>query len=211
MSVLITPDLVAQACIDVVTDLHREHLAALERQLGLPAQTIEPLATVDVLAGEGFRLRSDRAPCCLLGIFGLARTPESTKNGLRMTWALAVEISVVGTDRADVIRRRDWYAMVVAECLIQRVPRQGSPIDTVELADVDLVAAGEEGTQETVGQARMLLDVAVRESLDPHGLPAADTPLEPGTPGGAPLTPYEPPVLWPVADPVHASTEKTQP
>lgn len=204
---LITPDLVTDACLTVLRGRHNEHLAAFERQRGLEPQTIEPLATVDLLAGEGFRLRDDTPPAALLGVFGTSERPKPGKNGLTFPWTLAVEITVLGQDRADTLKRRDWYVMTVAECLLARVPRHAEPIDSLTLADIELVN-GEESSQRTVGEARLIFDVVVRDALVPQAWPVDDSELEPGSPGGPPADTYTPPVPLPAVQRATTTTTK---
>lgn len=209
---LVTPDLIEDPCLEVLRTLHRQHLAKLERERGLPPRTIQPLQTVDLLIGEGVRLREDKPPVALLGLFGTERAPERDKNGsLTFDWTLAVQIVTVGTDRRDVIKRRGWYAMTVAECLMQRLPRHAEPVDALELLDVDFTnGRTQDQRPRTVGEAQLLLGVRVRASLSLDDLPSADTDWPPGTPGGPPADDYTPPEPWPhVADGYpHTTTEK---
>lgn len=206
---LVTPDLVSDACITVLEDYQHFHLAPFEAERGLAARTIEPLKTIDVLAGEGFRLRQDRPPAALLGVFGTSSAPENTKNGLTFVWTLAVEVTVVGTDRRDVLKRRDWYTMLVAECLLQRLPRIAAPVDVLELADVQLVNGADEGRQSVVAEGRLLFDVTVRQSLEPRA--PYDVTLPPGSPGGPPEDPYDPPVALPAVASATTTISKEQP
>lgn len=207
---LVTPDVIEDACLDVLDRLHIEHLAKLERQRGLPPRTIEKLATVDLLIGEGIRLREDKPPAALLGIFGTDHAPERDKHQrLTFTWTLAVQVTAVGTNRRDVIKRRSWYAMTIAECLLERLPRHADPVDALELLDVDFInGRTTEQRPRTVGEAHLLFSVRVRESMDLADLPPSDTPLPPGTPGGPPAEPYEPPEPWPVASDVTSTVDK---
>lgn len=205
---LVTPDVIGQACIDVLKRRHVEHLAKLERQVGLAARTIEPLKTIDWLAGEGFRLKDDTPPAVLLGVFGVSEQPERQKDGtLMFLWTLAAEVTVLGINRADTLKRRDWYTMTVAECLMLRVPRHAEPIDSLVLLDVEL-ANGEADDQRTVGESRLMFDVRVRQTMDLTALPPDDTSLPPGSPGGPPLDPYAPPVDWPGVRSVTTTTAR---
>jgi hypothetical protein len=207
---LVTPDVIEDAAIDVLERLHIEHLAKFERDRGLAARTIEKLQTVDLLIGDGIRLREDKPPAALLGVFGTDRAPERDKNHrLTFIWTLAVQVTVVGTNRRDVIKRRSWYAMTVAECLLERLPRHADPIDTLELLDVDFTnGRTTDARPRTVGEAQILLSVRIRESMDLTDLPPSDTPLEPGTPGGPPAEPYTPPEPWPLASDVTSTVDK---
>lgn len=203
---LVTPDLITDACIAILETKHDEHLAALERQRSLAPQTIQPLATVDLLAAGGVRLREHKPPAALLAIFGVLEPPELQKDGtLAFAWYLAVQIVVVGQDAEDTLRRRDWYSMTVAECLLSRLARDTDLVDQLRLTDVDFQnGTTDEARARTVGEAQLSFRVVARETLDTHVLPSATTVIPAGTPGGPPETPYDPPVPWPVADPVTA-------
>jgi hypothetical protein len=205
---LITPDMIEEACISLLKRRHPEHLALLEREIGLSPQTIERLATIDLLAGEGFRLRSDKPPAVLLGVFGTAQAPEPTKNWtLDLVWTLALQIVVVGIDRADVIKRRGWYALTIAQCLY-RLPRASDPVDALRLTDIDFTNGAEERTQRTVGEAQLLFDVTVRDAIPLDMLPLDDTDWEPGSPGGPPDGDYGTLVPWPDVETVTINVEK---
>jgi hypothetical protein len=124
-------------------------------------------------------------------------------------WTLAVQVTAVGTARRDVIKRRSWYAMTVAECLLARLPRHADPVDSLVLVDVDFTnGRTTEQRPRTVGEAQILFSVRVRESLDLNVLPADDSPLAPGSPGGPPAEPYTPPEPWPPASDVKSTTER---
>lgn len=207
---LVTPDVIEDACIDVLDRRHPEHLAKLERERGLAPETIERLATVGLLIAEGVRLREDKPPAALLGLFGTDNAPERDKNDqLTFVWTMAVQIVALGTNRRDVIKRRGWYTMTVAECLLARLPRAAEPVDALRLIDVDFTnGRTTEQRARTVGEGQLLFSVRVRESMDQRVLPADDTPLEPGTPGGPPAEPYTPPEPWPPATDVHSDTDR---
>jgi hypothetical protein len=208
---LITPDVIEDACIDLLERRHPEHLAELERERGLDPQTIERLKTIDLLIGDGVRLREDKPPVALLGIFGTDNAPERDKNGrLTFVWTLAVQVTAVGTNRRDVIKRRGWYAMTVAECIAGRLPRHADPIDAIALVDVDFTNGTTtiDKRPRTVGEAQLLFSVRVRESMDLQALPPDDSPLPPGSPGGPPADPYTPPEPWPVASDVTSTVDK---
>lgn len=207
---LVTPDLVEDQCIEVLWRRHPEHLAALERDRELAPETIERLKTVDILVGEGFRLREDKPPAVLLGLFGFADRPTpDAERRLTMRWTLALEVTVVGTNRRDTVKRRGWYTMTVVECLLARLPRDVEIVDTLELADIDFVNAVDRADKQarTLGQARVLFDVTTREGLQLHALPPDNSPLPPGSPGGPPEEPYTPPVLYP---PIANATTQTE-
>lgn len=208
---LITPDLITATCIDVLGRRHPEHLAALERDRGLPARKIERLATVDELTGEGNRQRGDQLPAVLIGTFGTANTPTVTsRRKVTFEWAIAAEVWVFGTNRADTLRRRDWYALTVAECLLQRLPRHAEPVDALELLDIDFAAgAGKVGGREgSLAHAQLLFSVLTRDAIDLDGLPTDDSTLPPGSPGGPPGDTYTPPVPWPQVADAHTQIDK---
>jgi hypothetical protein len=207
---LVTPDVIEDACISLLQRRHPEHLAALERQRDLPPQTIERLATIDVLAAQGFRERQDTPPACLVGVFGPAGAPEENKNRkLDITWDLAMQIVVIGTDRRDTLRRRGWYAMTIVECVMSRLPRDCDPISRLQLMDIDLINGAAEASQRTVGEARLLFEVNTRNAIDLEALPLDSSLVPAGTPGGPPgPTPYDPPQPWPPVTTVIENVDK---
>lgn len=206
---LITPDLIEDAVIDLVERRHPEHLAALERDRSVPVH-IEPFRTVDLLAGEGFRLAEDDPPCVLVGIFGADREPTRTpKRTLDFDLTLAAEITVVGAHRRDTIKRRGWYTMTFIECLLARLPRHAEPVDGIQLLDFDFVnGLTREEDARTVGTATLIFGVTVRDGLNLALLPPDDSPLAPGSPGGPPASTYTPPVPWPRVQTATANAEK---
>jgi hypothetical protein len=210
----VTPGLVMPMdAVEVVLDVLRrrlpEHFAAFEVERGLEPGTIPMPTTIDHLAGNGFRLKEDTAPSVLVGIVGNADPPERTKDGSwDLTWAMGVEVTVEGRDRTDTLIRRDWYGMLVAECILDRVPRAGEPIDALALEDVDLVPYLDETTQRVTGQARFLFSVKLRQSLGRRLLPPDNASTTPGTPGGPPAAPYTPPQPWPAATDVSTTVTR---
>jgi hypothetical protein len=203
---LVIPHDVAVQVLDVLERRHPEHLAELERDLGWAPKTIPMLQTVEHLANEGFRLKEDRAPAVLVGMFGAADPPERGKDGYSVAWTMAVEVTVEGTGRADVLMARDFYMATVAECILDRVPRAGAPIDGMALEDVDLVPVAREQDQRLRAQARMLFTVTVRGALGRGVLPPDNSTTPPGTPGGPPSHPYTPPEDWPHVTEAHTTT-----
>lgn len=146
--------------------------------VGLPDQA--PF-TVDHLAGEGFRERKDKPPCALIGLFGDSAEPlkgnarpiasptggpaSSRGMTLGMTWTIAVEVTVIGQSRRDVLQRRDWYGYTVAQCLLQHTERKGDPLDAFALIDADLTSGAEGETSNTLAQARFIFEAVVHDAL----------------------------------------------
>lgn len=205
---LFTPDLLTEQVIDLVRRLHPEHLAALERDRGLDAETVERFRTVDVLAGEGMNLHDDQRPCALIGTFGTVDRPNVRARKLDIVWLLAAEITVTGVDRADSVKRRDWYTLTLVECVLCRLPRKDAPAHSIELADIDLIQGAVAKTQRSYAQARVTFDVVVKDALDLSAFTPDDTPLDPGSPGGPPEDPYTPPVPWPHVTSVTANADR---
>jgi hypothetical protein len=209
MSALLTPDLIWQPAVDIVRRRHVEHLAKLEAERGLPARTIERVKTVDVLAFEGARFKTDVLPCILIGVFGLNEAPTRRPSGQHeLDWLMAMEVTVAGTDRADTTKRRDWYTMTAVECVLSRVPRHVDPIGALYLMDIDLSAGDDPyGRAHTLAQSQVLFGVKVADSVDLHAALPDDDPLNPGGAGGVAPDPYDVEPPWPV--PVQSATETT--
>lgn len=195
------PHEVQDVAIDVLTDNLRHTLAAAERRLAVPAQTIEPFATIRPLVGQGADIRSDPLPCCLLGMFGTLGQPERSRDHtLSCDWQLAAQIVVAGVDREDTLQRRSVYSMVVAEALLQWMPRRDH-IDAVTLDSIEYSSGRAElaGTENTIGEAQINFTVHVPLMLSV--VAPFDPALTPGAPGGPPSTPYAVPAPLPVPDP----------
>lgn len=195
---LVTPDLIEDVCIDVLTRRHPEHLAALERDRGLAPQTIQRLKTVNLLAAHNISLREDTPPAVLLGVFGAPKWTRNTDPGWDLEWDLMIEVRVIGKGRADTLKRRGWYSMTVAECLLQRVPRHQDFLWKIEPKDLDLANGTTiEDNPRVFASGTLAFTVATGRAMQLRGLPPDDTTIPPGTPGGAPVTPYAPPEPWP--------------
>lgn len=170
-----------------------------ERDRNLAPQTIERLRKVDLLTASNIALREDTPPVVLLGIFGAPTWERNVDLGWDLVWDLAVEVRVIGKSRADTLKRRGWYAMTVAECLLQRLPRgNGKLISTLEPIDLDLVnGTTEEANARVFGKSQMSFKVGTVSAVALRALPPDDTTIPPGTPGGAPVTPYAAPESFP--------------
>lgn len=203
---LITPDLVEQACISTLRATHAQHLAALERQLGLVPETVERLETVDLLAGDDQRLAFDLLPAVLLSIGGAAEQPERDvvdggREALAFPWRMDMDVVALGADRTDAMLRVRWLGMTVAECLLQRMARRNAPVESLTLTGIDFEVIGATGS--ALARAELTWTVLVPDSLTVrgHGLPVYQVPTTPapGQPGGPPGTDYQLPVPWPQA------------
>lgn len=189
--------------IATITERLRYQLAAAERRLGVPPQTIEPLASVRPLVGNGTDIRADPLPCCQVGVFGLAGAPQRSgrDDTLSGGWILALQIVVAGVDREDTLQRRSVYAMAVAEIVLQWLPRHGA-IDAVTLEDIDFSSGRAEiaGQENAIGEAQLTFEIHVPQLLSV--VPPFNPDLPAGTPGGPPASDYVAPVPWPTANPV---------
>lgn len=221
---LVTPDMVWKPAVHVLRRRHTEHLGRLERQLGHPGH-IEPVKAIDVLALDGERLKTDVSPCILVTAAGTVTEPRRKAETVELDWMLAMEITVAGRDRMDTVTKLGWYTMTAIECLLQRVPRSQlgtdpitltedqlatpSAIQSLTLRDVDLIASRQPEAQRTLAQARVQFDVGTGASisLGDDALPADDTDIPPGTPGGAPEDPYDDAIPWPPVATVTASVD----
>lgn len=210
---LIVPADVEDLVIDVVRARHTEHLAALERSRGLAPETLERLRTVGHLSAAGARNVGDQEPSVLVGSIGLDGEPRrNADDGLDVTLSVAAEIAVIGTSRRDVIRRRDLTTWSVVECILQRLPRTGTPVTAVRLRDVETLE--ETDGNRIRGSARILLAVDVEDAVSLRGLPAHGDPnWPPGTPGGPPPDgePYADPLDPPVATDVTFTIDREEP
>lgn len=184
---LVTPDLVEQAAINVLHEHHKRHLAALERQRGLAAESIETLATIGLLAGaEDPGFRYEELPAVFVGCLQLAGEPVGRGLGdattFDMTWRLEVHVVALGggeEPQVDAMQRARFYAATVLECLAKRLPRSVVPhtggerlIGAVTPLSLQFEAAADpDGGHLAHGEAN--LDVEV-----PHALTTVGGPLE---------------------------------
>lgn len=192
---LITPAEVEDLAVEVLRTRHPEHLAAHERRRGLAPETLERLRTVSHYAALDAALSGDALPAALVGSPGTFEPPtRNEENTLDVSLTLGVDVTVVGKARRDTLRRRDWTAWTVAECLLQRLPRSGV-VSGVMLRDVEAVEDAQ--AQRIRGVARLLFTVTVPGAVSLLGLPADDdVRFAPGGPGGPPPDglPYDVPV-----------------
>lgn len=198
---LVIPYDVEGVLVDLVKRRHPEHLAKAERQRGRRPETFERFATVVRMSdASAIRLSGDTVPACLLGVIGAPRFVRNEDDGVDATLQLGVQVTVMGTKRRDVLMRRDITAWTLIECLLERAPRDPSGlVSDVALVDYEPVSSA--STQRTVGDARIVFEVGVAMMLAIRGgLPADDTMVAPGDPGGPPATPYAPPEPPHVAD-----------
>jgi hypothetical protein len=95
-----------------------------------------------------------------------------------------------------IVQRVDVYAMVVAEALLQWLPRRDH-IDKVELDSIEFSSGRAElaGAENTIGEAQITFTVHV--PLMVSTVAPFDPALAAGSPGGPPSTPAAPPVPWP--------------
>lgn len=177
---LFTPDELEQACIEILGAHHPRHLAALERQTGRPARSIERLKTIDLLADDGDWRSLDELPCLLLACNQLAEAPQSGYAGaatvFHTAWELELQVLVMGGGRdvrADAMRRARWYTLTAIECLSRRLPYFDSLSQTVQTVDPTSIrfgtATGDDGPQLLRGEA--LLTVVVNDAITGKGGP----------------------------------------
>jgi hypothetical protein len=208
-SPLVTPDQIEDLAVDVLTRRHPEHLAKLERLRGLRPQTLARLRTIVHFAHPDAQANpSDKnMPAVLIGHIGMSSAERDETERLNTTIQLGVQVSVLGKNRLDTIRKRDWTAWTVAECLLQRMPRNG-PVHSIALVgDAEPLATGDR--ERTLGDYAFVFDVEVVGMLTlVGGLPTDDTAWPPGGPGGAPGRPYDPPVALPRASRVTVTLDK---
>ncbi len=193
---LVTPWDVDRHLVQVILDLHPQHLAAQERRAGLAPRTLEGFRTVTMLEDPGDpRTGHHMWPACLIGTTGADGFVEATPDTRDATLAVAVAVVVAGSDRLDAHHRRSVLAWTALECLVQRAARDGSPITGLTVSRVEFQAPQEHRQGAVLMEASVLLEVAVAEAFTARWLPAiGDTEIPPGDPGGGPEGPYTPPV-----------------
>jgi hypothetical protein len=187
---LVLPHDVEGLIRDVIKRRHPEHLAKAERLRGLAPRTFTQYATVERMADAGaLRLSGDTVPAVLVGVIGaptFTRTEEETINAVMQ---LGMQVTVLGQKRRDTLLRRDVMAWTTVELMYQRLPRRGI-INSVRLVDYEPLA--EEDTQRTLGDARLVWEIGVKDVLSITGFLPADDSDWPPEAGGAPADPYDP-------------------
>lgn len=184
---LVLPYDVEGVFLDVLKRRHPEHLQKVERLRGKTAGTYEEFVTMVRMSDAGaVRLAGDTVPALLLGVIGAPTWARNEEGKVDAIFQLGMQVTVMGEKRRDTIFRRDVMAWTTTECVYQRVPRGSAGlIDSVELTDYEPIADGD--TQRTVGDARMVWEVGVRDVLAITGGFAADDsdhPLAHPVPGG---------------------------
>lgn len=187
MSRLVTPDQVEQLCINLLDEVHPQHLRRLEQQLGLELDTIERLATKDLLQ-DAETLPQTSLPAVRLALTGLADAPERVHDGPRVTlimpWRMDLDVVARGRDFSDAMLRVRWLALTIAECLIQRLPRSSEPVETIDLTGLELETV--DGSDGTLARAECTYTIRVADALTVFGGDA----LGPHQPGDAEPAPW---------------------
>jgi len=135
------------------------------------------------------RLSGDTLPAVLLGVIGAPEFVRNESDGVDAVFQVGMQVTVMGQKRRDTLFRRDVTAWTLAECLYARTPRRGI-INSMRLTDYEPLS--ESDTQRTLGDARMVWEVGVKDVLSiTGGLPADDVDWPPEG-GGPPDDPYDP-------------------
>jgi hypothetical protein len=189
---LVIPYDVEGVLIDVLGRRHPEHLAKEERLRGLDPRTFETFATMVRMAdAAGLRLGGDTTPALLLGTIGAPTFVRNEDENIDAVYQLGMQVTVMGQRRRDTLFKRDVMAWTIAECMYQRIPRGSNAlINSVRLVDYEPLAEVE--TQRTVGDARMVWEIGVKDVLSITGFLPSDGSTWPPEAGGAPAAPYDP-------------------
>lgn len=188
---LVLPYDVEAVLLDVLQRRHPEHLAKLERVRGKAEGTYERFATMVRMSDAGaLRLAGDTVPALLLGVIGAPTWRRNENDAIDAAYQVGMQLTVMGQKRRDTIFRRDVMAWTMVECVYQRVPRGSEGlISDVRLTDYEPLA--EVDTQRTVGDARLVWEVGVKDVLAISGGPVADDRE----------WPEDPQAPWPAATP----------
>lgn len=200
-SKLVLPYDVEGVVRDVLQRRHPEHLAKLERMRDLAPHTLTKFATIERMSDAGaIRLSGDTTPALLLGVIGAPTFRRNEEDAVDAVFQLGMQVTVTGQKRRDTIYRRDAMAWTAIECMYQRLPRGSEGlINSVRLVDYEPLA--EVDTQRTVGDARFIWELGVKDVLSITGFLPADDSAWPAEAGGAPTEPYDPVGPRPTAQP----------
>jgi len=198
---LVLPYDVEGMIVDVLIRRHPEHLAKAERLRGLAPRTFEQFKTIVRMSDAAAeRLPGDTVPACLLGVVGAPTFRRNEMEAVDAVLQLGVQVTVMGQRRRDTLYRRDVMAWTTVECMYQRLPRgSNGMISDVRLTDYEPVSESEK--QRTLGDARMMFEIGVRDMLSITGYLPTDDTVWPPEAGGAPDDPYTPPEPLPTATP----------
>lgn len=191
---LFTPDLLEDLAIATIgkpTDPQAGilyHFAKLERLRGLRPRTLEPPKTVSHMANPdaAAALSGEQLPSVTFTLSGARTEPVRTElDTLDLPVQLAVRVNVMGRIKRDTLRRRDWTAFCVIECLLQRLPRS-SFVSRLDLVDFEPIEAADESRIR--GEYAAVFNVWIPDAIQiPREL--VPDPYDPYTP------PDEPPIV----------------
>jgi hypothetical protein len=165
------------------------HLAKLERLRGLRARTLERPKTVSHMANPdaAAQMAGEQLPSVTIMCSGAQGPPErNEEGGLALMVQLAVRINVLGHVKRDTLRRRDWTAFAVVECLLQRMPRHAL-VSRLDLVDFEPVEHSDD--KRIRGEYALIFNVMVPDAI------SMSVPLL-----APPVDPYDPPDDPPVVD-----------
>lgn len=194
-----TPDEVVDLLVAVARHAdgatRRQHIAEVARVKGL-GNGIPDFRTVGRLGDEDDeRKPQDALPALMFFSAGTSAEPEADENRiLWMRWIVGVEVSYLGTTRADAIRGADWYTMAAVQMVMQRTPR-GGLLDRLKLVSIE--PAPMEFPK--VRSVRALFEAWVPDSLALDGATTID-PEE--------LDPVEFPDDWPTVTKAQADVDR---
>jgi len=187
---LVLPYDVEGALVDIIDRRHGEHLAAAERRRGVPPRTFQPYATVVRMSdAAAVRLSGDTLPALLLGVIGAPDFVRNENDSIDAVFQLGMQVTVMGQRRRDTLLRRDVMAWTTVECIYARTSRRGL-VHSVALVDYEPLSESDD--QRTLGDARLVWEIGVKDVLSiSGGLPADDLSWPPDG-GGPPVDPYDP-------------------
>lgn len=203
---LFTPDLLEDLAIETIGHSRDGaagilyHLAKLERARGLRPRTLERPKTISHMANPeaASQLSGDELPSVTFMCSGARAEAERTEDDtLNLAVTLAVRVNVAGQAKRDTLRRRDWLAFAVIECLMQRLPRHGL-VSRLDLFDFEPIEHTDD--RRIRGEYSLSFNAAIPDAIslppsygldyraspagsDPYGPPTEPPAVESITPG----------------------------
>lgn len=107
-----------EAVIDTLSTWCRTYLAEAERQLELPARTLDPIADYKTVnEWEGWP--DDRLPCAIVISPGITGRPRISQSKISITQIIGIGVVVGSNNQADTNRLAKVYEAVVRTILLQ--------------------------------------------------------------------------------------------
>lgn len=185
---------IAEAARDQLKLWLPAYLAEIERQQGLPAESLPRIRSFTTRT-QTTKWAENQTPACVIVCPGLSGPPARDGAGVwRSSWGLGVAVVTSGNSQESVIQNSSYYGAAVRACLLQQQPLPGLD-GRIGWLDEDYAEVPE-------SQSRSLAAARVEfQVLIPHMVCDMAGPVLP------PDDPYLPPDNWPTVSDTNLETE----